>query len=105
MHILKCLLEFVQDIGVQAIGVQGTGVQVCKYSNEHFEGRSGEGYHVNTVGHGLVNPKRPGCFAPLTQALSRFSKGHGADNQDADSILVVPTLIVNTYFEHLLCPG
>ena len=28
-----------------------------KYSNENFEDRSGEGFHVTVIGHGLADPK------------------------------------------------
>ncbi len=34
-----------------------------KYSNENFEDRSGEGFHVTAIGHGLVDPKRQGSSA------------------------------------------
>ena len=28
-----------------------------KYSNENFEDRSGEGFHENSIVHGLLDPK------------------------------------------------
>ena len=38
-------------------------VAAAKYSNESFEDRRGEGFHVNISWAWLVGPKRQGCSA------------------------------------------
>ncbi|KAI3481359.1 hypothetical protein L1887_56357 [Cichorium endivia] len=46
------------SLGGAAVGADLGGSS--KYSNENFEGRRGERFHVNALAHGLVDPKRRG---------------------------------------------
>ncbi|CAL9143543.1 unnamed protein product, partial [Musa hybrid cultivar] len=46
-----------------------------KYSNENFEGRRGERFHVNALAHGLADPKGRG--KPVRERVSaRAPKGN-----------------------------
>ena len=45
-----------------------------KYSNENFEGRSGEGFHVNSTWTWVLDLKRPGCSAHAGARLNRNMK-------------------------------
>ena len=42
-----------------------------------FEDRRGEGFHVNSSWHGLVDPESRGCLCK--QALLLCSKGNGVN--------------------------